>query len=114
MSVIVTEWWSVGMFVVWRPLYVRFGSKVGPRPFGCVAMGSAVLVIFRSRVLLYSTGSGVNRVKVVLSGECFVLSRQKLYVALVVCISWLVLDGRHRHSTTRSLRFLSSSDTGTQ
>ena len=31
-------------------------------------MGSAVLCIFRSRLLLYSAGSGVNRVQVVLSG----------------------------------------------
>ena len=49
-------------------LYVSFGSKVRPRTFGCVAMRSAVLFIFRSRLLLYSTGSGVNRVQVVLSG----------------------------------------------
>ena len=27
-------------------LYVSFGSKVRPRTFGCVAMGSAVLCIF--------------------------------------------------------------------
>ena len=26
-------------------LYVRFGSKVRPRAFGCVAMGSALLCI---------------------------------------------------------------------
>ena len=49
-------------------LYVSFGSKVRPRTFGCVAMCSAVLFIFRSRLLLYSPGSGVNRVQVVLSG----------------------------------------------
>ena len=49
-------------------LYVSFGSKVRPRTFGCVAMGSAVLFILRSRLLLYSAGSGVNRVQVVLSG----------------------------------------------
>ena len=42
-------------------LYVSFGSKVGPRIFGCVAMGSSVLFIMRSRLLLYSTGSGVNK-----------------------------------------------------
>ena len=41
---------------------------VMPRTFGCVAMGSAVLFILRSRLLLYSAGSGVNRVQVVLSG----------------------------------------------
>ena len=34
----------------------------------CTAMHSAVLFIFRSRLLLYSAGSGVNRVQVVLSG----------------------------------------------
>ena len=31
-------------------------------------MASAVLFILRSRLLLYSAGSGVNRVQVVLSG----------------------------------------------
>ena len=49
-------------------LYVSFGSMVRPRTFGCVAMRSAVLFIFRSRLFLYSAGSGVNRVLVVLSG----------------------------------------------
>ena len=49
-------------------LYVNFGSKIMPRTFGCVAMGGAVLFILRSRLLLYSAGSGVNRVHVVLSG----------------------------------------------
>ena len=63
-------------------LYVSFGFKVRPRTFGCVAMGSALLFIVRSRLLVYSAGSGVNRVQVV-------LSRQKLCVGIVVCISWL-------------------------
>ena len=49
-------------------LYASFGSKVSPRTDGCVAMSSAVLFIFRSRLLLYFAGSGVNRVQVVLSG----------------------------------------------
>ena len=56
------------------------GSKVRPRTFGCVAMGSALLFIVRSRLLIYSTGSGVNRVQVFcldLVRGCFVLSRQK-------------------------------------
>ena len=35
-------------------LYVSFGYKVRPRTFGCVAMGSAVLFILRSRLLVYS------------------------------------------------------------
>ena len=47
-------------------LYVSFGTKVRPRTCGCVAM-RAVLFIFGSRLLLYSAGSGVNRVQVVLS-----------------------------------------------
>ena len=49
-------------------LYVSFGSKVRPIIFGCVAMGSVVLLILRYRLLLYSAGSGVNRVQVVLPG----------------------------------------------
>ena len=51
-------------------LYMSFGSKVRPRTFGCIAMGSALLCIFRSRLLVYSAGSSVNmnRVQVVLSG----------------------------------------------
>ena len=40
-------------------LYVSFGSKVRPRTFGCVAMGSALLFIVRSRLLVYSAGSGL-------------------------------------------------------
>ena len=43
-------------------LYVSFGSKVRPRTVGCVAMASALLFILRSRLLLYSAWSGVNRV----------------------------------------------------
>ena len=48
-------------------LYVNFGSKVRPRTFGCIAMGSAVLFILWSRLLVYSARSEVNRVQVVLS-----------------------------------------------
>ena len=71
----------------------EYGSKVRPRTFGCVAMGSAVLFILRSRLLLYSAGSGVNRVQVVLSTFgvrmfCFV---QEKTVCMFVCISWLHL-----------------------
>ena len=71
-------------------LYVSFESKVRPRTFGCVAMHSAVLFILRSRLLLYSGGSGVNREQVVLSGfsvRVFFLARQKQYVGMVLCIS---------------------------
>ena len=67
-------------------------SKVRPRTFGCVAMGSALLFIVRSRLLIYSAGSGVNRVQVVLSGfskRLFCFVQAKLCVGMVVCISWL-------------------------
>ena len=48
---------------------MSFGSKVRPKTLGCNAMiGSALLFMFRPRLLLYSAGSGVNRVQVVLSG----------------------------------------------
>ena len=73
-------------------LYMSFGSKVRPRTFGCVAMGSALLFIVRSRLLVYSAGSGMNRLQVVLSvfsKRLFVFSRLKRYVGMVVCISWL-------------------------
>ena len=72
-------------------LYVSFGSNVRSRTFGCIAMGSALLFILRSGFLLYSARSGVNRVQVVLSGFSvrFFFFRQKLYVGMVVCISWL-------------------------
>ena len=60
--------------------YVSIGSKVRPRTIGCVTMGSAVLFILRSRLLLYSAGSVVNRVQFVLSGFsvrlfCLVLAK---------------------------------------
>ena len=54
-------------------LCVSFGSKVRPRSFGFVSMGSAALFIFRSRLLLYCAGSGVNRVQGVLSGFSVIL-----------------------------------------
>ena len=50
-------------------LYVSFGSKVRHRTFGCVVMASTGLFILKFRLLLYSAGSGVNRVQVVLSGS---------------------------------------------
>ena len=49
-------------------LYVSFRSEVRPRTFGCVAKGSVVLCILKSMLLVYSAGSGMNRVQVVLSG----------------------------------------------
>ena len=54
-------------------MYVSFGSKVRPRTFGCITMGSALLCILRSRLLVYCAGSGVIRVQVVLSGFSMIL-----------------------------------------
>ena len=54
-------------------LYVSFGSKVRPRTFGCVAMGNALLCMFRSILRVYSAMSSVNRVQVVLSGFSMIL-----------------------------------------
>ena len=48
-------------------LYVSFGSKVRTRTFGCIAMRSVVLFIFRSRLLLYSAGVWNEQ-----SASCFV------------------------------------------
>ena len=51
--------------MVWMcVLYVSFWSKIRHRTFGCVAMGSALLFIVRSRLLVYSAASGVNRTRV--------------------------------------------------
>ena len=85
-------------------LYVSFGSKVRPRTSWCVAMGSEVLFILRSRLLVYSAGSGVNRVQVILSGFsekliCFVQPKLCMYgciyffAALVlVCVDVMVMS----------------------
>ena len=77
-------------------MYVGFGSKVRPRTFGCVAMDSAVLFIWRSRLLLFSVWSGVNRVHVVLSGfsvrlSCFVQRNDFMKVCLYYFLAALVL-----------------------
>ena len=64
----------VGVFIICRGfcectemlrmsmLYVSFTSKVRSRAFECVAVSSDVLFILMSRLLVYSAGSGVNRV----------------------------------------------------
>ena len=46
---------------------VSVGSKIRPRTFWCVAMGSALLIIVRSRLLVYSAVSGCEQ-----SASCFV------------------------------------------
>ena len=77
-------------------LYMSFVSKVRPRTFGCVAMGSALLFIVRSRFLVYFTGSGVNRVEVVLSGIskrlfCFVQAEISCRYGCMYFLAALVL-----------------------
>ena len=79
-------------------LYVSFGSKVGPRTFWCVAVGSALLFIVRSRLLVYSAGSDVNRVQVVLSGFskrafCFVQTKTFCRYGWMYFLAVLVLVG---------------------
>ena len=49
-------------------LYVSLGSRVSPSIFRLMFMGSVMLSICSSSCVLYSAGSGVNRVHVVLSG----------------------------------------------
>ena len=86
-------------------LFVSFWSKLMHRTIGCVTMCSAVLFIFRSRLLLNYTGSGVNRVQVVLSGFsvrwfCFVQAKtlcrygcMYYFAALVfVCVNVIVMS----------------------
>ena len=52
-------------------LYVSFGSKVRPRTFGCVAMGSALLFIVRS-IYIYIYARIFCRVWCAQSASCFV------------------------------------------
>ena len=86
-------------------MYVSFGSKVRPITFWCVAMGSALLFIVRSRLLVYSAGSGVNRVIVVWSEFrkrlfCFVQAKTLcrygcmyfLAALVLVCVDVIVLS----------------------
>ena len=72
-------------------LYVSFGSKVRPRTFWCVAMGSALLFIVRSRLLVYSAS-----VQVVLSGFskrlfCFVQAKTLCRYGCMYFLAALVL-----------------------
>ena len=97
-------------------LYASFRSKVRPITFGCVAMGSTVLFIFRSRWPLYSVGSGVNRVQVVLSGFnvrllCFVQAKTLcmygclyfLVVLVLVCVDVIVMSSAYAMTSTGAL-----------
>ena len=75
---------------------MSFGSKVGPKTFGCIVMGYALFCIFRSRLLVYSAESGVNRVQVVLSGFsmrlfCFVQAKTFCMYGCIYLLDALVL-----------------------
>ena len=53
---------------VLRCEYVWCMCKVRHTTFGCIAMGSAILFILKSRLFVYSAGSGVIIVQIFLSG----------------------------------------------
>ena len=66
-------------------VYVSLGSKVSPSIFGLIFTGSVMLFIRNSSCVLYSSGSGVKRVHVVLSGlknevVCLSLCMHFIYV----------------------------------
>ena len=70
---------------------MSLGSKIRSSTFGCVAMGNAVLFILH----LYSAGSAVNRVQVVLFAFCvrlFCFVQVKLYVGMVVFVRVDVME----------------------
>ena len=72
-------------------LYESFASTVRRKTFECVAMGSAVLVILRYILLLFSAGSGVNRVQVVLSGFSVSLFCSDIFLCRYGCVYFLVV-----------------------
>ena len=54
--------------------YVSLGSRVRPRIFGSRTVGSVVSCIFSVSVLLYSAGSGVKSVVLVVVYDAFSMS----------------------------------------
>ena len=68
--------------ILYGLLYVSLGSIVSPSIFGLMFMGSVMLSICSSSCVLYSAGSGVKRVHVVLSGL-----KMSFFVRVHVCIS---------------------------
>ena len=79
-------------------------------------MGIALLFIFRSRLLLYSAGSGVNRVQVVLAGFsvklfCFVQAKSLcmygcmyfLAALVLVCVDVMVMSSAQAMTSTGAL-----------
>ena len=76
-------------------LYVGCGSKVRPSKFGCVAMAMALFIV-RSRLLVYSAGSGVSRMQVVLCGLsktlCTYGCMYLFSVLVLVCVDVMVMS----------------------
>ena len=93
--------WCTCTEMLWMcVLYVSFGYKVRPRTCWCVAMDSALLFIFGSRMLVFSAGSGVNRVQVVLSGFsmrlfCFVQAKTLCSYGCMYIEIYLLSDEVH-------------------
>ena len=75
-------------------LYMSFGSKVNPRTFGCVAMGSAVLFILKSGLLLYSTQGLPN-----LIGRWLPTGQPSIAIWLPNNDWWLPNTARHKMLT---------------
>ena len=63
-------------------IFMCAGSRVSPNIFGLMFMGNVMLSNYSSSCVLYSTGSDVKSVPVVLSGL-----RMRLFVSVHVCIS---------------------------
>ena len=72
---------------------VSFGSKVKPRTFGCFAISSsAVVFIMRSRLILHSEGSGVNRKKPLCRYGCMHFLAALVRVDVMVMSSAILQD----------------------
>ena len=67
-------------------LYASLGSRVSSNIFGLMFMGSVMLSICSSSCVLYSAGSGVKRVHVVLSGLRMRLSMYVFHVGMIRCL----------------------------
>ena len=75
---------------------MSLGSNVRTRTVWCDAMGNVMLFLLTSRLFLYSAGSGVIRVQVVLSGfgvrlVCFVQANTLCRYGCMYILAALVL-----------------------
>ena len=69
-------------------LYVSVGSKVRPRTFRCVAMGSAVFIYFEAQIALIFAGSGF-----IVRLLCFVQTKTLcMYALVLVCVDMMVVS----------------------